>query len=146
MTLNSEQKKSASTIFTNLGTVIFVSVVLGKYIKVNLISELEFFMGILATVVCFSISIYIVGDKNPWPLLGTHFFALQCWALCFSFILLFIEVKFFLTTKSLRNNFFLTGCRWLTGYVFFLVATREEKNPVYLVNPVQISLLCLFAV
>tara|TARA_B100000315_G_scaffold17823_1_gene15916 strand:+ start:351 stop:548 length:198 start_codon:yes stop_codon:yes gene_type:complete len=65
MTLNSEQKKSASTIFTNLGTVIFVSVVLGKYIKVNLISELEFFMGILATVVCFSISIYIVGDKNP---------------------------------------------------------------------------------
>ncbi len=65
MTLNGEQKKSASTIFTNLGTVIFVSVVLGKYVKVNLISGLEFTMGLLATVVCFSIAIYIVGGKNP---------------------------------------------------------------------------------
>tara|TARA_B100000315_G_scaffold207494_1_gene202285 strand:+ start:4273 stop:4470 length:198 start_codon:yes stop_codon:yes gene_type:complete len=64
MTLNGEQRKSASTIFTNLGTVIFVSVVLGKYVKVNLISGLEFTLGVLATVVCFSIAIYIVGGKN----------------------------------------------------------------------------------
>ncbi len=64
MVLNTEQKKTVSTIFTNLGTVIFVSVVLGKYIKMNSISEIEFLTGLMATIGCFILSVYVIGGNN----------------------------------------------------------------------------------
>lgn len=60
MKLNKDQRETISKIFVNLGTVIFVSVVLGKYITANPISAIEFTIGLLATVVCFIISIYVL--------------------------------------------------------------------------------------